>query len=115
CSIVFVSCTFFGWTTGSTAQERSPPNPLFADPADPVAPTANSYDEVFDNLRRMERRIDRLMKQNEGLAGENRTLAEKFRELSRQSRIPNSQGDLTRDSFFSNLSGATPDADDVVE
>jgi len=110
-SLVIVSCTFFGWTMGSTAQERSPPNQPPVDAAQGSAPSSDSRREFLDYLRRMNRRLDRLSKQNADLTRENKMLAEQFDDLSRQSRFPSFQSDLTRDPFiadfsgFSNLSG----------
>jgi phosphate-selective porin OprO/OprP len=114
-SLVIVSCTLLGWTAGTTAQERPPSVQPMNNSAEAIAPATNSNGEVFEFLRRMDRRIELLTKQNEDLARENKMLADQFRDLSWQIAIPSPDSGLTRSPFFSNLSGATAADDDANE
>src|SRR5260221_7078652 len=58
--LVVAGCTLIGWPAGSHAQERSPSDQPAIEPTGTIVPSSTSYEELLDQLRRMEQRLDRL-------------------------------------------------------
>jgi hypothetical protein len=69
------------WPAGAVGQEGAPLPPITDSPWE-VTASSSAPREVLDRLRKLEQCLDRVTKQNEDLARENKTLAEQFRDLS---------------------------------
>ncbi len=68
--LVVVSCMLIGSSVVSVAQEPSTSDQPAIEPADTAVPSSISYQELLDQLRRMEQRLDRLTMPNpDGVVG----------------------------------------------
>ncbi len=98
----------------AAAQEAGAPNlPTPPAPAPNPGSTALPADALLERLRKVEERLDRVTKQNEDLARENRVLAGQVQQLSR--RIGNSRPQATMTggadgAKSSTMAGATSDS-----
>jgi len=113
--LVIVGWTLIGSPANSAAQEQSLANQPLIDSASTTAPSANSCQELVDHLRRTERRLDLLTKQNEDLARANKALEVQFRGLSLQftSSCNTEQGRIGN-AVYTNLLEAMEGDDDVI-
>src|SRR4051794_8437692 len=87
-SLVPLGWVLAAWPAVARGQEGNPLPPLTAPPR--VVPPALSQ-ELLERLGKMEERLDRLTKQNEGLLRENRVLAERVEAPFHQISTPGPQ------------------------
>jgi len=99
----------------SAGQVQSRTNQPLVDSVEAAAPSADPYYELFDQLRKMEQRLDRLTKENQDLARKNKSLEEQFDELSRKiTHSGSAPSGSTENAVFRSFSGASASPDEVI-